>query len=65
MMGQFFFNNLPVFKKDTEIGKVTSVVWSPKYSKYLGFLITSKNIKNNLDEYHILDRVKFDLSDIF
>ena len=62
--GSVFFNNLPVFKKDTEIGKVTSVVWSPKYSKYLGFLITSKCIKNNLDDYHILDRVKFDLSDI-
>ena len=61
---QDFFNNLPVFKKDTEIGKVTSVVWSPKYSKYLGFLITSKYIKNNIYDYHILDRVKFDLSDI-
>ena len=56
-----FFNNLSVFKKNVEIGKATSIVWSPKYSKYIGFLIESKDIINNLDDYYILDKVKFDL----
>ncbi len=58
---QVFFNNLSVFKEDVEIGKATSIVWSPKYGKYLGFLIASKNIMNNLNDYYILDKVKFDL----
>ena len=56
-----FFNNLSIFKEDMEIGKATSVVWSPKYKKYIGFLIASKNITNNLNDYYILDKVKFDL----
>ncbi len=56
-----FFNNISIFKKDVEIGKATSIVWSPKYSKYIGFLIASKNITNNLNDYYILDKVKFDL----
>ena len=59
-----FFNNLKVFKKDIEIGRATSIVWSPKHSKYVGFLITSKNIMNNLNDYYILDKVNFDLVDI-
>ena len=58
---QIFYNNLSVFKKDMEIGKATSIVWSPKHSKYLGFLIASKKIMNNLNDYFILDKVKFDL----
>ena len=58
-----FFNNLPVFKKHVEIGRATSIVWSPKYSKYVGFLIASKTIKNNLDDYYILDKIKFELLD--
>ena len=56
-----FFNNISIFKKDVEIGKATSIVWSPKYAKYIGFLIASKNITNKLNDYHILDKVKFDL----
>ena len=59
-----FFNNIPIFKKDLEIGKATSIVWSPKYLKYIGFLIASKNIMNNFNDYHILDKVKFDLSSV-
>ena len=56
-----FFNNILIFKKDVEIGKATSIVWSPKYGKYIGFLIASKYITNNLNDYYILDKVKFDL----
>ncbi len=56
-----FFNNLSIFKKDLEIGKATSIVWSPKFEKYIGFLIASKNITDNLNDYYILDNVKFDL----
>ena len=59
-----YFNNLPIFKKDREIGRATSIVWSPKYSKYVGFLIASKNIINNFNDYHILEKVKFDLLNI-
>ena len=59
-----FFNNLSVFKKGLEIGKATSIVWSPKYKKYVGFLISSKDIKNNLNDYYVLDNVKFDLYNI-
>ena len=59
-----FYNNLSVFKKDNEIGKATSIVWSPKHSKYVGFLISSKNIVNDLNDYYILDKVKFDLLNI-
>ena len=59
-----FFNNLPVFKKGVEIGKATSIVWSPKQSKYQGFLIASKKIVNNLNDYYILDKGKFDISEI-
>ena len=44
-----------------EIGRATSIVWSPKNSKYVGFLIASKKIMNNLNDYFILDKVKFDL----
>ena len=61
---QVFFNNLPVFKEDVEVGRATSIVWSPKYSKYVGFLIASKNIINNLNDYYILDKVNFDLLEI-
>ena len=59
-----FFNNLPISKKHVEIGRATSIVWSPKYSKYIGFLIASKNIKKNLNDYYVLDKVKFELLDI-
>ncbi len=59
-----FFNDLPVFEKDMEIGRATSIVWSPKYSKYVGFLVASKNIKNNLSQHYILDKVNFEISDL-
>ena len=58
-----FFNYLPVFKKDIEIGKATSIVWSPEHSKYIGFLIGKKNIKNKLNDFYVLNKVKFELSD--
>ena len=61
---QVFFNNLTVFKKDVKIGRATSIVWSPKNSKYVGFLIAPKNIINNLNDYYILDKVNFDLLEI-
>ena len=61
---QVFFNNLSVFKEDIEIGRATSIVWSPKHSKYVGFFIVSKNIMNNLTDYYILDKVNFDLIEI-
>ena len=61
---QDFFNNLSVFKEDVVIGRATSIVWSPKNSKYVGFLIASKNIMNNLNDYYILDKVNIDLSHI-
>ncbi len=61
---QVFYNNLPVFKEDVKIGRATSIVWSPKHFKYVGFLIASKNIMNNLNDYYILDKVNFDLSNI-
>ncbi len=59
-----FFNNLSVYRENLEIGKATSIVWSPKYSKYVGFLIASKSIKNNLSDYYIFDKVRFDLIEI-
>ena len=61
---QVFFNNLTVFKEDVKIGRATSIVWSPKNSKYVGFLIAPKNIINNLNDYYILDKVNFDLLEI-
>ena len=51
-----FFNNLPVSKKHVEIGRATSIVWSPKYSKYR-FHNCIKNIKKNLNDYYVLDKV--------
>ncbi len=59
-----FFNKIPILKKDLKFGKATSIVWSPKYGKYIGFLIASKNITNNLNDYYVLDKVKFDLLSI-
>ncbi len=59
-----FYNNLPVFKKDLEIARATSIVWSPKYAKYVGFLIAPKSIMNNLNDYYVLDKVNFELSNM-
>jgi len=59
-----FFSNSPVFLKNKEIGKATSIVLSPKYSKYIGFLIAEKNIQKNIEDYHILDNVRFTASEI-
>ena len=59
-----FYSNLPIFKKEKEIGRATSIVWSPKYLKYIGFLIADKSVKKNLNDYYVLDRVKFEMSEI-
>jgi dimethylsulfoniopropionate demethylase len=56
-----FFNNLSVLNKGKEDGRVTSVVWSPRYDKYIGFLIANKNIELNLKDYSIHDKVTFDI----
>ena len=58
------FDNLPIFKKNEAIGRATSIVWSPNHLKYLGFLIASKNIMQNSNDYYILNKVKFDLYNI-
>jgi len=60
-----FFNNLPVFNEGKEDGRVTSVVWSPKYNKYLGFLIANKSIENNLKNYSLHNKKSFDLIKIY
>ena len=59
-----FYSNLPVFINNEKIGKATSIVWSPKYSKYIGFLIANKNIEKNINDYSILDKVAFEVSEI-
>ena len=59
-----FFNNLSVINKGKEDGRITSVVWSPKYNKYIGFFITNKNIAHNLKDYSIHDKVTFDIVEI-
>ena len=59
-----FYSNLPVFKKEKVVGKATSVVWSPKYSKYIGFFIANKNVEQDLNDHYILDKVNFDLIEI-
>lgn len=61
-----FYSHLPVFYKNEEIGKVTSIVNSPKYSKYIGFLIVDKTIEQHIEDYYILnnDKITFDISEI-
>jgi dimethylsulfoniopropionate demethylase len=59
-----FFNNLSVNNKGKEDGRITSVVWSPKYNKYVGFFIANKNIAHNLKDYSINDKVTFDIVEI-
>lgn len=59
-----FFNNLSVINKGKEDGRITSVVWSPKYNKYVGFFIANKNIAHNLKDYSINDKVTFDIVEI-
>ena len=56
-----FYSNLPVFLKNEHIGKATSIVWSPKHSKYIGFLIADKNIEQNINDYTIMDKIGFDV----
>ncbi len=59
-----FYSSLPVYKKEKEVGKATSIVWSPKYSKYIGFFIANKNVRQDLNDHYVLDKVKFDLIEI-
>jgi len=60
----FFYNSLPIFQDYKKVATATSIVWSPKHSKFIGFLIASKNIEQNIDQYHILNNVKFDIFNI-
>ena len=59
-----FYSNLPVFLKNEHIGKATSIVWSPKHLKYIGFLIADKNIGQNINDYTIMDKIGFDVVEI-
>ena len=59
-----FFSNLPVFFQNEQVGKATSIVWSPKFLKYIGFLIAHKNIVQNINDYSILDKIDFEVSEI-
>ena len=59
-----FFSNSVIFFKNKEIGKATSIVWSPKYSKYIGFLIANKDIEKHINDYYIFEKVKFEVSEI-
>ncbi len=59
-----FYSNLPIFKKEQVIGKATSIVWSPKFSKYIGFFIANKDVKHDLESHHILNKVKFEMYEI-
>ena len=59
-----FFSNLPVSLKNKNVGKATSIVWSPKYSKYIGFLIADKNIEQNINDYKIMDQIDFEIVEI-
>ena len=59
-----FYSNLPVFINKEKIGKATSIVWSPKYSKYVGLLIAHKNIEQTINDYSILDKVNLEVSEI-
>ena len=56
-----FYSNLPIFKKEQVIGKATSIVWSPKFSKYIGFFIANKDVKHDLESHYILNKVKFEM----
>ena len=57
-------NEKTSIENEKEIGSATSIVWSPKYSKYIGFLIANKNVEQDLNDHSILDNVKFELSEI-
>ena len=59
-----FYSNLPIFKKEQVIGKATSIVWSPKFSKYIGFFIANKDVKHDLESHYILNKVKFEMYEI-
>ena len=59
-----FFNNLPVFNKGKEEARITSVVLSPKFKKYLGFLIAEKSIHENLQDYSLKGQINFEINKI-
>ena len=61
-----FYSSLPVYFKNTEIGKATSIVWSPKYSKYIGFLISDRKIEKTINDHYIANakRTSFIVSEI-
>ena len=59
-----FINNLSVFNKGEEVGKLTSIVRSPKYEKYVGFLIADNSIQENLEDYSIRGQINFEINKI-
>ena len=59
-----FINNLTVFNKGEEAGDLTSIVWSPRYKKYVGFLIANKSIEQNSKNYLINKEVPLDITEI-
>ena len=59
-----FINNLTVFNKGEEAGKLTSIVWSPRYKEYVGFLIADKSIEQNSKNYLINKEVPLDIIEI-
>ena len=59
-----FINNLTVFNKGEKAGKLTSIVWSPRYKKYVGFLIANKNIEQNSKNYLINKEVPLEITEI-
>ena len=59
-----FYSNLPILKKEQVIGKATSIVWSPKFSKYIGFFIANKDVKHDLESHYILNKVNFEMYEI-
>ena len=59
-----FFNNLTVYRKGIEDGKVTSVVWSPTKKRYVGFLIANKSISEDLEYYSLSKNLSFEIMEI-
>ena len=59
-----FINNLTLFNKGEQAGKLTSIVWSPRYKKHLGFLIADKSIEQNSKNYLINKEVPLDIIEI-
>ena len=56
-------NEVECFKEEKKIGKLTSLIFSPKFNKYIGFLITKvENVLNKEDIYVKIRRNFFKVS---